>query len=164
MQHKQTYYLLYCIGCGRLIQVIIVLQSTQKKISHSEGLICHENTQIVELVVIQDMKESKKLWVVAAVTVVFWVIILNYSMFYLGTGIYKKDLSPCRLSHWKQGCWVIAHSLSFIGHQHENYTQRYCPGTSHAGMQLCRGAKRGYLEVLVAGLCIQGGLSWQRSR
>ena len=42
-----------------------------KKISHSERLIWHENPKIVELVMIQDMKESKKFWVFVAVTVVF---------------------------------------------------------------------------------------------
>ena len=60
-----------------------------------------KNTQIAELVVIHDMKESKNLGVVAAV-VVFRVIILNYAMFYLGTGIYEEDLSPCWSSHREQ--------------------------------------------------------------
>ena len=92
---------------------------------------------------------------VSAVTVVFKVIILNYSMFYLGTGIYEEDLSPCWSSHREQSWRVIAHSLSSIGHEHE-YGQRYYPGASHGGIELCRGAERGNLEAVVRRLSLQG--------
>ena len=103
------------------------------------------------------MKESKNLGVVAAV-VVFRVIILNYAMFYLGTGIYEEDLSPCWSSHREQSRRVIAHSLSSIGHEHE-YGQRYYPGASHGGIELCRGAKRCTLEAVVRRLSLQGRIN-----
>ena len=109
-----------------------VLETFPKKISHSKRLKCQKNTQIAELGMIHDKKESKNPGVVAAI-VVLRLIILYYGRFYLRTGIYEEYLSPCWSSHREQSRRVIAHSLSSIGHEHE-YGQRYYPGASNGGM------------------------------